>query len=141
MIPDMSVKAAYNSLVKSLKKPPTSKNTLGQSLDISNVDWPTIYMIPQKVAIESCLRIFQYKILNNILFLNNRLFVQTSSDRFSPDYVHYVNVETKQPSTYLVSVLSLSSFSLSRLWDSIKSWLIGSITLPPLDPDTAILGH
>ena len=28
MIPDMSVKAAYNSLVKSLKKPPTSKNTL-----------------------------------------------------------------------------------------------------------------
>ena len=27
MIPDMSVRAAYNSLVKSLKKPPTSKNT------------------------------------------------------------------------------------------------------------------
>ena len=42
MIPDMSVKAAYNSLVKSLKKPPTSKNTLQKILDISNVDWPTI---------------------------------------------------------------------------------------------------
>ena len=28
MIPDMSVKAVYNSSVKSLKKPPTSKNTL-----------------------------------------------------------------------------------------------------------------
>ena len=48
MIPDMSVKAAYNSLVKSLKKPPTSKNTLEKILDISNVDWPTIYMIPHK---------------------------------------------------------------------------------------------
>ena len=74
MIPDMSVKAAYNSLVKSLKKPPTSKKTLEKSLDISNIDWPTIYMISKKVTIESSLRIFQYKILNNILFLNNRLF-------------------------------------------------------------------
>ena len=34
MIPDMSVKAAYNSLVKSLKKPPISYNTLEKSLDI-----------------------------------------------------------------------------------------------------------
>ena len=32
MIPDMSVKAAYNSLVKSLEKPPTSKNTLEKIL-------------------------------------------------------------------------------------------------------------
>ena len=56
MITDMSVKAAYNSLVKSLKKPSTSKNTVEEGLDISNVDWPTIYMIPQKVTIESSLR-------------------------------------------------------------------------------------
>ena len=74
MILDMSVKAAYNSTVKSLKKPPTSQNTLEKSLDISNVDWSTIYVIPQKVTIEFGLQIFNYKILTNILFLNNRLF-------------------------------------------------------------------
>ena len=74
MIPDMSVITTYNSLVKSLKKHPTSQNTLEKSLDISNVDWPTIYMIPQEVTIKSSVRIFQYKILKNILFLNNRLF-------------------------------------------------------------------
>ena len=67
MIPDMSVKTVCNSLVKSL-------NTLEKSLDISNVGWPTIYMIPQKVTAELSLRMFQYKTLNNILFLNNRLF-------------------------------------------------------------------
>ena len=60
IIPDMSVKAACNSLVKSLKKPPISKNTLETILDISNVDWPTIYMIPQIVTIESNLRIFLF---------------------------------------------------------------------------------
>ena len=32
MIPDMSVKAASNSLVKSLKKPPTSQNTMEKIL-------------------------------------------------------------------------------------------------------------
>ena len=75
MISDISVKAAHNSLVKFLKKPPTFQNTLEKSLfDISNVDWPTIFMIPQNVTIESSTRIFQYKILNNILFVNNRLF-------------------------------------------------------------------
>ena len=74
MIPDMSVKDAYNSLVKSLQKPPIFENTLEKILDTSNVDWPTIYMMSQMVTIESSLRIFQYKILNNILFLNNRLF-------------------------------------------------------------------
>ena len=35
MIPDMSVKPAYSSLIKSLKKPSTSQNTLEKSLDIS----------------------------------------------------------------------------------------------------------
>ena len=133
MIPDMSVKAAYDSLVKSLKKPPTSKNTLEKILDISDVDWPTIYVIPQMVAIESSLRIFQYKILNNILFLNNRLFKfgQVQSPLYS--LCKHENETTKH--------LFNQCFMTRRLWDSIKSWLMGSITLPLLNPDTAILGH
>ena len=36
-------------------------------------DWATVYLLPQKTTIESRMRIFQYKILNNILYLNNRL--------------------------------------------------------------------
>ena len=134
MIPYMSVKAAYNSLVKSLKKPSTSKNTLEKILDISNEDLPTIYMIPQMVTIESSLRIFQYKILNNILFLNNRLFKfgQVQSPLCSLICKHE-NETTKH--------LFSQCFITRRLWDSNKCWLMGSITLPPLNPDTAILGH
>ena len=71
MIPDMSVKVAYNSLVKFLKKPPISQNTLKKSLAISIVDWPHHLYDPTK---GSSLQIFQYKILNNVLFLNNKLF-------------------------------------------------------------------
>ena len=124
MIPDMSVKSAYNSLVKSL--PPTSKNTLEKILDISNVDWPM-------VTIESSLRIFQYKILNNILFLNNRLFKFGHVQSPLCSLRKHENETTKH--------LFSQCFITRRLWDSNKSWLMGSITLPPLNPDSAILGH
>ena len=77
IISDTSVKTARNSLIKSMKKPLTSHNTLQKTSNRSNVDWLTIYITPQKVTIESSLRIFH--------------------------------------------------------------WLMGSITLPPFEPDSAIL--
>ena len=61
MIPDMSVKAVYNSLVKSLKTLPTSQNTLEKSLGISNVHWPTIHMIPKKLRLSPVFESFSIK--------------------------------------------------------------------------------
>ena len=133
MIPDMSVKAAYNSSAKSLKKPPTSQNTLEKSLDISNVDWPTLYMIPQKITIESSLRIFHYKIPTNILFLSNRL-LKFGQAQFPLCSLCKRDNET---TTHLFS----QCFITRRLWDSVGSWLMSSITLLPLESDTVILGH
>ena len=40
----------------------------------SNIEWNRAYVLPRLCTIDSYLRVFQYKILNNILFLNNRLF-------------------------------------------------------------------
>ena len=39
-----------------------------------DLDWASIYMIPRMVTVESKLRIFQYKLLHNILYLNDRLY-------------------------------------------------------------------
>ena len=105
-----------------MKKPPTSQNTLENSLEhISNVGWPTIYMISQKVTIESSLQIFCHKILNNILLLNNRLskFGQAQSPLCS--LCKRENETTKH--------LFNQCFITKSLWDPIKSWLMGSITL------------
>ena len=33
------------------------------------VEWKKIYLLPRKVSIDTNLRMFQYKILNNILYL------------------------------------------------------------------------
>ena len=90
-------------------------------------------MIPQKVTIESSLRIFHYNILNNILFLSNRLFNFGQAQSPLCSLCKRENETTKH--------LFSQCFITGRLWDSIKSWLMGSTTLLPLDPDTAILGH
>ena len=38
------------------------------------IKWKCIYLMPCRVTIDTNLRIFQYKILNNVLYLNEKLF-------------------------------------------------------------------
>ena len=64
----------YNALVQKRFVPPTSRNKLSQKFDISEEDWPKIYSLAGKCSIDSKTRIFQYKILNNALYLNKRFF-------------------------------------------------------------------
>ena len=61
-------------LLKQLVKPPTAQKSLERMLGLENVDWSRIYLLPRATTIESSLRSFQYKILNNTLYLNERQF-------------------------------------------------------------------
>ena len=70
----MSVKAAYRILIRPLVKAPTSQKSLEKLLGRQDLDWASIYMFPRMVTVESKLRIFQYKVINNILHLNDRLY-------------------------------------------------------------------
>ena len=38
------------------------------------IEWKCIYLMPPRVTIDTNLRIFQYKILNNVLYLNEKPF-------------------------------------------------------------------
>ena len=72
----MSVTAAiaYQVLLKNIVKPPTAQRFLNNLMRLNSIDWTKVYMLPKQVTIESSLRSFQYKILNNILHLNEKLF-------------------------------------------------------------------
>ena len=72
--PCITSKVAYQKLLKQLVKPPTAQKSLERMLGLENVDWSRIYLLPRATTIESSLRSFQYKILNNTLYLNERLF-------------------------------------------------------------------
>ena len=47
---------------------------LGEAFRSDSVEWKTVYVLPRIATIESSLHSVQYKILNNILYLNDRLF-------------------------------------------------------------------
>ena len=70
---NMTVKSAYNTLLRSVKTCPTSQKSIETLLNNYSINWPEVYMIPQKVTIETSLRDFQYKLLNNIIYLNKRI--------------------------------------------------------------------
>ena len=67
-------KIAYQRLLKPITKPPTAQNSLVKLLEPTDINWKEVYMLPRQVTIESSLCSFQYKILNNILYLNEKLF-------------------------------------------------------------------
>ena len=69
----LSSKAIYKALVSNVFQRPSAQDTIQKRTD-RNIDWKKVYMIPRKCTIDSHTRIFQYKILNNILYLNDRLF-------------------------------------------------------------------
>ena len=41
---------------------------------IKDIDWKHLYLLPRRVIVDTNLRIFQYKILNNVLYLDEKLF-------------------------------------------------------------------
>ena len=59
-------------------------------------------MWPRIVIIDSPLRSFQYKILNNILYLNEQLYINLTL--LTIHYAHSVELTTSQSNTYFVHV-------------------------------------
>ena len=89
-------------------------------------------MIPRMAAVESKLKIFQYKVLNNILYLNDRLYkigvVQAPLCSLCK--------QEKETGTHLFS----QCYVTRQLWCSLGSWLRGVLSLPPLEPVATMLG-
>ena len=70
----LSAKFVYKKLISKCFVHPSSQVHLLRKLNLQDVNWQTVYMLLRLCTIDSHTRIFQYKILNNILYLNNRLF-------------------------------------------------------------------
>ena len=64
----------YDSLARKSFIPPTAEKTLSEKFEIGEELWHKIYMLSSKCSIDTRTRVFQYKILNNILYLNKHLY-------------------------------------------------------------------
>ena len=87
----------YEILIDANKIKPSSDTYFENLFPNFKPDWKSIYLLPRHVTLDANLRIFQYKLLNNILYLNNMLFTYSLS-------VHVVMKKKKPCSTYFTAL-------------------------------------
>ena len=131
-LPDLTVRGTYKILIRLLVQHPTAQRPIERILQINNIDWATVYLLPQKTIIESRMRIFQYRILNNILYLKSRLY------KFG--FVESTMCSLCNSETKTMTHLFCHCSKTDQMWNTLTSWCKRCLTLPVLEPSTAILG-
>ena len=77
----VTAKLVYNLCLSHKFSPPTSKKLLSTKFNIEDQKtWSSVYLLPASTTLDTKLRMFQYKILNNILYLNQRLYHMKLAD-------------------------------------------------------------
>ena len=111
---------------------PTSRKYFIRLFPNLQCDWKDIYLLPRKVTIDTKLRIFQYKLLSNILYLNKHLFMYRKKDtkhcsfcKLQDETINYLFVECNYS---------------KNLWRDLKTYCQPSFSLPFLCPQSATFG-
>ena len=97
-----------------------------------NIKWCLVYTLLRIVTIDTSTRIFQYKILNNILYLNNRLYKMTIAA--SPLCSLCGN------DTETILHLFVHCSITQNLWTQMQNWFSSILDIPELTSKIAILG-
>ena len=69
---------------------PTCQSYHEKNFDDYDFNWKLIYRIPRIATLETKIRIFQYKLLNNVLYLNKKLFQFGIISQFNVPSVSYM---------------------------------------------------
>ena len=88
----------YEILIDANNIKPTSQTYFENLFSNFKPDWKSIYLLPRRVALDTNLRMFQYKLLNNVLYLNNILFRFKKVDF---PLCSYCNEEEEIPQSFL----------------------------------------
>ena len=95
--------------------PPTAKRKLTDKYPDINVEWDKVYSLPFRSTLESKTREFQYKILNCIVYTNEKLYrfglVASPSCTFCQEIAESVE--------HLLFSCKMSS----EFWKLVLSWL------------------
>ena len=94
--------------------------------------WKDVYILPRIVTNNTRLRDFQYKVLNNALYLNKHIFIFKLSDT---KLCSFCNQEDE------TDINLFANCSKSKaLWDRLKKHFKDTINLPWLKAQSAIFG-
>ena len=96
------------------------------------LDGRKIYILPRITTVNMYLHSFQYKILNNIFFLKDKLFVFRKKNI---PLCLFCNKEEETP----LHIFSECTYVI-YLWQQLATFLKNNLILPALTPQTALLG-
>ena len=132
---DLSCKAMFSKLLKQTLTEPTSVQYWETKLSVGQrgINWRKVFLIPRISKIESYTRSFQYKIINNALFLNKRLF---KFDVIELPACSFCGQVDESP----IHFFSQCSVTV-ELWMKLQRWLTPSLVLPDLTLENALLGY
>ena len=114
-ISDVTSKQIYDSFLRKKQTPPTAQQKLTDKYSETSINWEKVYSLPFRTTLDSKLREFQHKILNNIVFTNDKLF------RFGLSQSPNCTFCNEEPESieHLLSRCKVSS----EFWKEVLSWL------------------
>ena len=112
---DASSKYIYRSFLAKKQTTPTAKEKLSAKYHHLTIDWKRVYLLSFRTTLETKLREFQFKILNRIVFTNEKLF---RFDMAESDKCAFCQTEVESIEHLLFSCKICSVF-----WKHVFSWL------------------
>ena len=133
----LTSKVIYAELISRIYKKATAQQNIETKLrsvasQTINLDWKIIYMLPRKTVISTSIRMFQYRLLNNILYSNKCLYKMKLVE--SPHCSQCRTVDENPFHFFSACPVTL------QIWEELKKGLSPEIQLHPLTPLNAVLG-
>ena len=127
----LSSKEIYSILSSNIVIKPTQNFYFEKLFEGKTLDWIKIYLLLHLASIDTTLHSFQYKTLNNVLFLNKKLynFRITNTALFS-----FCKTFEETSINIFYDSIEVKSF-----WEKLQTKFQNTI-LPSLTPQAAILG-
>ena len=122
----------YNILVYISPHKPISQIYFENLFREPDLNWKEIYVLPSKVSLDFYVRSFQCKVLNNVLYLNKKLFIYGKSSSPLCSFCKKVD----ETIFYLFNECDITK----SLWKSLIFFFHKSLNLPFLSPQTSFLG-
>ena len=113
-------------------KKPTSQSYFEKIFKNSNLDWKAIYLLPRIAKVDTTFRVFQYKLLNNVLFLNKMLY------RFGISQDSLCSFCCLEEENLMHVFYSCNHTRI--LWERLKYYIRNNLDLPSLTSQGTILG-
>ena len=128
----LSSKDVYATLTSNIVNKPTSNIYFEKLFENTTLDWNKIYMSPRLATFDTTLRSFQYKILNNVLFLNKKLYAFGITNTALCFFCNTLG-ET------LIHIF-FDCVHVKCLWERLRMKFPNDFILSSFTPQTAILG-